>query len=91
MNELFPVLSIKLQECIEEKVAKEPKFKLDDFGDDAVNDIMERFKKKRPMNNKEIFHLKELIKRAIAEDGGQQRLVHIQYRLMRAQRVFTVQ
>ena len=64
-TELFPVLAIKMRECVDEKILEEPNFKLDDFGEDAVNDVMDRLKDKRIMNNKEISYLKALIKRAI--------------------------
>ena len=68
MNELFPVLSITMQKCIEDKLAEEPDFKMDDFGDDAVNGVIDRLKAKRTMNNKEIFYLKALIQRAAVMD-----------------------
>ena len=69
MNELFPVLSITMQKCIENKLAEEPDFKLNDFGEDAVKGVIKRLKEKRFMNNKEIFYLKQLIERAATYDG----------------------
>ena len=70
MNELFPALSITMKKCIENKLAEEPDFKIDDFGDDAVQDVIERLKTKRFMNYKEIIYLKELIPRATAYDDN---------------------
>ena len=70
MNELFPVLSITMQKCIEDKLTEEPDFKLDDFGDEAVKGVIERLKGKRFMNNKEISYLKMLIRRAATNDAG---------------------
>ena len=40
-------------------------FKINDFGEDAVNDVIERLKTKRMMSNKEILYLKGLIQRAV--------------------------
>ena len=76
-TELFPVLSIALKECIDEKVAKEPNFKIDDFGDDAVEDILDRLKEKRTTNNKEIKYLKALFQRASEYAEYEQRLVNV--------------
>ena len=67
------MLSIALKKCIDEKLSDDDQFKLDDFGSDAVNDVMERLKGKRVMNNKEIKYLNGLFQRAIALP--QQRLV----------------
>ena len=64
-NELFPVLSIALKKCIDDKLSEDNNFKPDDFGNDAVDDIMERLKGERTMNNKEMKYLKELFQRAI--------------------------
>ena len=64
-NELFPVLSIALKKCIDEKLSEDKNFKPDDFGNDVVDDIMERLKGERTMNNKEMKYLKELFQRAI--------------------------
>ena len=72
-TELFPVLSIALKKCIDEKLSDDNQFKIDDFGSDAIDDVMERLKEKRAMNNKEIKCLNGLFQRAIALP--QQRLV----------------
>ena len=64
-HELFPVLSIALKKCIDEKLSEDNNFKLDDFGNDVVDDIMERLKGRRTMNNKEMKYLKELFQRAV--------------------------
>ena len=63
-QELFPVLSVKINECVQEKLLKDSAFKMSDIGTDAVEDIIERLMKKRTMNNKEITYLKELFERA---------------------------
>ena len=75
MTELFPVLSITMQKCIEEKLSKDPRFKVDDFGESAVKEVIERLRGKRTMNNKEISYLKERIQRASGHREGLQRLV----------------
>ena len=74
-TELFPVLAVKMRECVEEKLAKEPTFKLDDFGAAAVGDVIEGLKTKRTMNNKEIAYLKGLIRRATEHQKEGRRLV----------------
>ena len=75
-TELFPVLSIVMRECVEEKLSKDPRFKVDDFGESAVKEVIERLRGKRTMNNKEISYLKELIQRASGHREEQQRLVY---------------
>ena len=65
-NELFPQLSIKLDECVQERLLKDTAFKLSNVGDEAVEDIMGRLMKKRTMNNVEIGYLNGLIQRAVA-------------------------
>ena len=74
-TELFPVLAIALKKCLDEKLSADPKFKSDNFGDDVVDDIIERLKGKRTMNNKEIEYLKALFKRATESGKEQQSLV----------------
>ena len=69
-NELFPVLSIALKKCVDEKLSEDNNFKPDDFGDDVVDDILERLKGERTMNNKEMKYLRELLQRAV--DSPQQ-------------------
>ena len=64
-TELFPVLSIALKKCIDQKLSDDNNFKLTDFDKDVVDDIMERLKGQRSMNNKEIKYLKELFQRAV--------------------------
>ena len=76
-TELFPVLSIALKKCIDEKLSDDNKFDLHDFKDDVVDDIMERLKGKRAMNNKEVQYLKELFGRALeTTQTTQKRLVY---------------
>ena len=57
-------MAIALQKCIDEKLSEETHFKLDDFSQDAIDDMIERLKRKRTMNNKEIKYLRELFERA---------------------------
>lgn len=71
MTELFPVLSIALRECVEDKLSTESTFKVDQFGEDAVKDIVERLKLKRTLSDREVVALKALIQRAV--DHGLQR------------------
>ena len=72
-TELFPVLAIALKECIDTKLSEDVDFKLDNFDDNVVDDIMERLKGKRAMNNKEVQYLKGLFQRAL--ETTQKRLV----------------
>ena len=71
-TELFPVLAIKMRECIDEKLSEDTTFKLDDFGEVAVKDVIERLKGKRTMNNKEIEYLEALFQRATEYGQRQQ-------------------
>ena len=64
-TELFPVLAIALRECVDRKLSEDVEFKVDNFDKDVVEDIMERLKGKRAMNNKEVQYLKELFGRAL--------------------------
>ena len=66
-----------MSKCVQEKLASDTGFKLNDFGDEAVSDIFERLKEKRTMSNKEITYLKELINRAIERHQHQQCLVNL--------------
>ena len=63
-NELFPVLSVKLSECVQDKLVNDPSFKINNLRDVAVEDVLKRLMTKRTMNNKEIDYLKALIQRA---------------------------
>ena len=72
-TELFPVLSVKLTECVQEKLAEEASFKQTDFREAAVSDIIERLKRKRAMNNKEIQYLEGLIRKAIGSQDTRRR------------------
>ena len=38
--------SKRYQKCIEEKLSKDPRFKVDDFGESAVKEVIERLKGK---------------------------------------------
>ena len=79
-NELFPVLSVKLSECVQDKLVNDPSFKINNLRDVAVEDVLKRLMTKRTMNNKEIGYLKALIQRAyqspIDENEHQKRLVN---------------
>ena len=61
----------------DEKVAKEPIYKIDGFGEDAMEDTLERLKVKRAANNKEIKYLKALFQRASEYLEYEQRLVNV--------------
>ena len=79
-QELFPVLSIKINECVQEKILQDVTFKMsdiweDDHGDDPVTDILARLMTKRTMNNKEIDYLKELVQRMRLNDNSDHGLV----------------
>ena len=76
-TELFPALSIMMRKCLDEILKEKPEFKLTDFGEVAVEEIMERLKQKRTMNNTEIEYLKKLIQRAAEPEKTRQRLVDI--------------
>ena len=64
-----------MKECLDEILEEKPDFKLTDFGENAVNEIMERLKQKRTMNNNEIEYLKNLIQRSTEHQEGHQSLV----------------
>lgn len=64
-TELFPTFSVKISECLEQKVLRDSAFQMSDVGEDAVNDIIFHLKRKRTMNNKEITYLRKLIQRAV--------------------------
>ena len=72
-TELFPALSIMMRQCLDEILKEKPDFKLDDFGKEAMEEIMEKLKQKRTMNNYEIEYLQRLIQRASTDE--QPRLV----------------
>ena len=74
-TELFPALSIMMRQCLDEILNEKPDFKLADFSEDAVVEIMERLKQKRTMNNTEIEYLTKLIQRAAEPEQTHQRLV----------------
>ena len=63
-QELFPVLSFKINECVQEKLVSDPSFQISNIGEDAVKDIIRRLMEKRTMNNKEISYLRDLFQRA---------------------------
>ena len=67
-TELFPALSIIMGKCLDEILREKSDFKVDEFGEEEVMEIMERLKQKRTMNNKEIDYLKKLIQRATEND-----------------------
>ena len=77
-HELFPVLSVKINECVQEKLLQDLNFKSSDITSDAVEDILKRLMTKRTMNNKEIEYLKGLIERA--NDIPNAKVMQIEYR-----------
>ena len=77
-HELFPVLSVKINECVQEKLLQDLNFKSSDITNDAVDDILKRLMTKRTMNNKEIEYLKGLIERA--NDISNSEMMQIEYR-----------
>ena len=64
-TELFPTFSVKISECLEQKVLRDSAFEMSDVGEEAVNDIIFQMKRRRTMNNKEISYLRKLIQRAV--------------------------
>ena len=62
--ELFPMISVKISECVQEKLLMDSSFKMSDIGKEAVMDIIERLKAKRTMNNVEVTYLEGLFQRA---------------------------
>ena len=48
------MLSTALKKCIDEKLSDDNNFKVHDFEDDVVDDIMERLKRQKSMNNNEV-------------------------------------
>ena len=54
-------------------MTEEPDFKLTDFRDETVKDIIERLKRKWTVNSKKISHLKGMIKRATVDHREQSR------------------
>lgn len=76
-TELFPKLSINLRECFDEMLVINADFKSNDFSRDAVKQVLERLKQKRPTNDTEIDYLKRLISRVAEEQQSSQRLVYI--------------
>ena len=73
---LFPILSVTMSKCVQEKLASDTEFKLNDLSEEAVKDIIERLKEKRTMSNKEITYLKGIIYRAIESHQNRQCLVN---------------
>lgn len=63
-NELFRVMAVSISKCVQQKLSMEPTFKMEDIGQEAADDVIDRLKVKRTMNNKEIHYLKALIQRA---------------------------
>ena len=63
--ELFPAISVKISECVQEKLLMDSSFKMSDIGKEAVMDVIERLKEKRKtMNNVEVSYLLRLFDRA---------------------------
>ena len=69
-------LAITLKKCIDEKLAADTKFKPEDFGKDAIDDILEKLKEKRTTSDKEIRYLRALFRRATESQPNKQSLVH---------------
>ena len=74
--ELFRALAEKLRSCIFEKMLQESDFKLTDFGDAVVEDVMDRLKKKRLMNLVEVEYLTSFFNRATKYQPHYQSLVN---------------
>ena len=64
-TELFPTFSVKISKCLQQKAIANSAFKMNDVGDEAVEDVIFRLKQMRSMNNKEISYLRKLIQRAL--------------------------
>ena len=62
--ELFPKLSARISECVQEKLLKDSTFKMDDICEETADDVLARLMDKRPTNNAEITYLKALVQRA---------------------------
>ena len=75
-NELFPAMSVKLSQCVQDKLLMESSFKMSDIGDDAVKDVLKRLMELRTMKNVEIDYLKGLFQRAIQHNEGRHGLLH---------------
>ena len=71
-QELFPVLSIKLNECVQEKIVNDSSFKMNEFRAEAVENVIARLGEKRTMNNKEIAYLYALIERVAQSPKNKQ-------------------
>ena len=63
-NELFRVMAVSISKCVQQKLSMEPTFKMEDIGQEAADDVIDRLKVKQTINNKEIHYLKALIQRA---------------------------
>lgn len=65
-NELFPAIQVVISKCVEDKrLDTESDFEVHDIGKDAVDDVIEKLKNKRPStNNREIKYLRKLVQRA---------------------------
>ena len=74
-TELFPVLAVTLKKCIDEKLSEDSSFKVENFGDVVIQDVIERLKKKRTTSDKEIEYLRALFERATNPQSDTQRLV----------------
>ena len=68
--ELFPGMTVKISEAVQEKLLKDTSFKMSDIGKDAANDIIRRLMEKRTMNNMEINYLKGLFERGRRYENG---------------------
>ena len=68
--ELFPGMSVKISEAVQEKLLKDTTFKMSDIGKDAADDIIQRLMEKRTLNNMEINYLKGLFERGRRYENG---------------------
>ena len=75
--ELFPAISVKISECVQEKLLRESTFKMSDIGKEAVDDVIGRLMDKRTTNNVEIKYLEGLVQRAIEYQSSGAGLVPI--------------
>ena len=70
-NELFPAMSVKLSQCVQDKLLMDSSFKMSNLDEKAVEDILRRLMERRTMNNVEINYLKGLFQRAIQHNAMQ--------------------
>ena len=68
--ELFPGMSVKISEAVQEKLLKDTAFKMSDIGKEAADDIIQRLMAKRTMKIVEINYLEGLFERGRQYESG---------------------